>query len=224
MPIGAAAWTIPSRRRAAAPASPRTGSTMRKVRPVTSRAIPSSESRPTASANGSTSSIDTRWHGRRMPDVDVHRLFDRVAHLYDTGWLQRALYAAVQERALAELRSRQPRSVLDVGCGTGIFATRLEQELAPGGVVGCDLSAGMLAEAAGRSRRVGWVRGDSARLPLRSGAFDAVVCTQAFHFFDQPAAWAEFRRVLAPGGHALVGMFHPRTEVGSRRIARWSSA
>jgi ubiquinone/menaquinone biosynthesis C-methylase UbiE len=159
-----------------------------------------------------------------MPDVDVHRLFDRVAHLYDTGWLQRALYAAVQERALAELRSRQPRSVLDVGCGTGIFATRLEQQLAPGGVVGCDLSAGMLAEAAGRSRRVGWVRGDSAHLPLRAGAFDAVVCTQAFHFFDQPAAWAEFRRVLAPGGQALVGMFHPRTEVGSRRIARWSSA
>lgn len=159
-----------------------------------------------------------------MPDVDVHRLFDRVAHLYDMGWLQRALYAAVQEQALAELRSRQPRSVLDVGCGTGIFASRLEQQLAPGGVVGCDLSAGMLAEAAARSRRVGWVRADSARLPLRAGAFDAVVCTQAFHFFDQPAAWAEFRRVLAPGGHALVGMFHPRTEVGSRRVARWSSA
>lgn len=158
-----------------------------------------------------------------MPDVDVHRLFDRVAHLYDMGWLQRALYAAVQERALAELRGWQPRSILDVGCGTGIFASRLEQQLAPGGVVGCDLSAGMLAEAATRSRRVGWVRGDSARLPVRSGAFDAIVCTQAFHFFDQPAAWAEFRRVLAPGGHALVGMLNPRTEIGSRRFAQLTS-
>ncbi len=44
-----------------------------------------------------------------------------------------------------------PRSVLDVGCGTGIFADRLDRELAPGGVAGCDLSAGMLAEAAARS-------------------------------------------------------------------------
>jgi len=158
-----------------------------------------------------------------MPDVDVHRIFDRVAHLYDTGWLQRALYAALQERALTELRAAQPRSILDVGCGTGIFATRLDQQLAPGGVVGCDLSAGMLAEAAARGRRVGWVRGDSARLPLRDGAFDAVVCTQAFHFFDQPAAWAEFRRVLAPGGQALVGMINPRTELGSRRFARLTS-
>jgi len=25
-----------------------------------------------------------------MTDVDVHRIFDRVARLYDTGWLQRA--------------------------------------------------------------------------------------------------------------------------------------
>jgi hypothetical protein len=45
-----------------------------------------------------------------MPNVDVHRIFDRIAHLYDTGWLQRALYAAVQEDGLAELRSFQPRS------------------------------------------------------------------------------------------------------------------
>ena len=159
-----------------------------------------------------------------MADVDVHRIFDRIAHLYDAGWLQRALYAAVQEDALAELRALQPRSVLDVGCGTGIFAARLDRELVPGGVTGCDLSGGMLAEAATRSRRVGWVRGDSARLPVRAGSVDAVVCTQAFHFFDQPAAWVEFRRVLTPGGHALVGMINPRTVAAARRLTRLSAA
>ena len=159
-----------------------------------------------------------------MADVDVHRIFDRIAHLYDTGWLQRALYAAVQEDALAELRALQPRSALDVGCGTGIFAARLDRELVPGWVTGCDLSGGMLAEAATRSRRVGWVRGDSARLPLRARSVDAVVCTQAFHFFDQPAAWAEFRRVLNPGGHALVGMINPSTVAAARRLTRLSAA
>lgn len=159
-----------------------------------------------------------------MANVDVHRIFDRIARLYDTAWLQRALYAAVQEAALAELRSVQPRSTLDVGCGTGIFAARLDRELVPGGVTGCDLSGGMLAEAAIRSRRVGWVRGDSARLPLRAGSVDAVVCTQAFHFFDQPAAWAEFRRVLTPRGHALVGMINPSTVVAARRLTKLSSA
>jgi ubiquinone/menaquinone biosynthesis C-methylase UbiE len=158
-----------------------------------------------------------------MPAVDVHRIFDRVAHLYDTGWLQRALYEAVQVQVLAELRRLGPRSVLDVGCGTGIFAARLDHELVPGGAFGCDLSAGMLAEASSRSHRVGWVRGDSARLPVRSGGVDAVVTTQAFHFFDQPAAWREFLRVLTPGGHAAVGMIHPRTEAAGRRFSRLST-
>jgi len=159
-----------------------------------------------------------------MPAVDVSHLFDRVAHLYDTGWLQRALYTAVQDRVLAELQARRPVAVLDVGCGTGIFADRLDRELAPGGVAGCDLSGGMLAEAAARSRRVGWLRGDSARLPFRSATFDAVVCTMAFHFFDQPQAWSDFHRVLTPGGHALVGMVHPRTAIGSDRLSRVASA
>ena len=159
-----------------------------------------------------------------VPDVDVHRIFDRVAHLYDTGWLQRALYVALQDRALSELRDRRPGAVLDVACGTGIFADRLDRELAPGAVSGCDLSAGMLAEAAARSRRVAWVRGDSARLPFRPATFDAVVCTMAFHFFDQPQAWSDFHRVLIPGGHALVGMVHPRTGIGSDRLSRVASA
>lgn len=154
-----------------------------------------------------------------MNQVGAHRIFDRVAHLYDMDWLQRALYAALQDAVWSQLRTVAPDSVLDVGCGTGIFAARLDQEFVPGRVTGCDLSAGMLAEAANRNPRVGWVRGDSARLPLRTGAVDAVVCTQAFHFFDQPAAWAEFRRVLTPGGHALVGMINPRTAVGSRRAS-----
>ena len=90
-----------------------------------------------------------------MPDLDVRRIFDRFAHLYDTGWLQRALYVSLQNLALAELRALRPASVVDVGCGTGIFAARLEQALAPAAVAGCDLSAGMLAQAATRSRRVG---------------------------------------------------------------------
>ena len=159
-----------------------------------------------------------------MQSIDVERVFDRVAHLYDKGWLQRALYLAVQDRALEELRAQRPGSVLDVGCGTGIFAARLDRELAPGGVVGCDLSAGMLAQGQARSRSVGWVRGDSAHLPFRTGGLAAVVCTQAFHFFDQPAAWAEFHRILAPGGTAMVGMLNPTTPSSARRWTKGMSA
>ena len=161
----------------------------------------------------------------RMPDVDVHRIFDRVAHLYDTGWLQRALYTAVQDRALAELRACRPalrprrrlrhrhlRRPTRPGAGP-----RRRRRLRP---VGRDAGRG------GGPQPRGWAGCGATRpgCPLRDGVVDAVVCTQAFHFFDQPAAWAEFRRVLTPGGHALVGMIHPRTASGAGRSGRLSSA
>ena len=44
-----------------------------------------------------------------------------------------------------------------------MLATLLEPTAGEATVAGCDLSTGMLAQAAARSRRVGWMRGDSAR-------------------------------------------------------------
>ena len=149
----------------------------------------------------------------------VARLFDRVSRVYDVGALQTLVYRPAQDLALGELRVAGVRRVLDVGCGTGIFASRMREELGAD-VIGCDLSSGMLEQAAARSDRVTWVRGDSSRLPLGDGAVEAVLCTEAFHFFDQPAALAEFRRVLAPGGMLLVAMINPRTDVGSGFLRR----
>jgi ubiquinone/menaquinone biosynthesis C-methylase UbiE len=159
-----------------------------------------------------------------MPPSDVHRVFDRFARHYDTDWLQRALYMAVQDRALAELRPLQPASILDAGCGTGIFAGRLTREQSPAFVSGCDLSAGMLAEAAARTRDVAWIRGDAAHFPIRADAMDAVICTQAFHFFDQPSALTEFRRILSPGGHAMIGMVNPKTRAASLGLTKLVAA
>lgn len=146
----------------------------------------------------------------------VARFFDRVSRVYDSSLLQSLLYRPGQDLALEELRTAGSRRVVDVGCGTGIFAARLRSELAAELVCGCDLSEGMLRRAAARSDRVEWIKADSGRLPLGGESVDAVVCTEAFHFFDQPAALAEFRRVLVPAGLLLVAMINPRTDAGSR--------
>jgi ubiquinone/menaquinone biosynthesis C-methylase UbiE len=158
----------------------------------------------------------------------VRRLFDRVAHVYDIPALQRLVYRPAQDLAVGELRADHVKRVLDVGCGTGIFAARLATELDVDLVCGCDLSSGMLAQAAARSSRVQWIQGDSGRLPMHDGALDAVVCTEAFHFFDQPEALTEFHRVLSDGGLLLVAMINPRTKAGSdllraqaREIGNW---
>lgn len=143
-----------------------------------------------------------------------------MARVYDADLLQAVAYRPAQDEVVAELRSAGARRVLDVGCGTGILAARLQEELRPELMAGCDFSTGMLEQAAGRSRAVAWMQADAARLPLRGGTLDAVVSTQAFHFFSQATALAEFHRLLAPGGRLVIGIVNPRTERGSRLMGR----
>jgi SAM-dependent methyltransferase len=109
--------------------------------------------------------------------------------------------------------------VLDVGCGTGILTARLAADLGADLVAGCDFSFGMLEQARPRSERIGWVQGDALRLPVRAESVDAVVSTEAFHWFpDHDAALAEFARVLAPGGRALVALVNVRRKATSELV------
>jgi ubiquinone/menaquinone biosynthesis C-methylase UbiE len=136
--------------------------------------------------------------------------FDAWSRLYDLAPVQRLTYRPVHDAVLRALRARPPGSLLDLGCGTGILARRLRDELPQTRVVGCDFSAGMLARAAPRGGDVGWVRGDALRLPFRDEAFEAVVSTEAFHWFpDQSVALAECFRVVSPGGRLLVALVNP---------------
>jgi len=133
--------------------------------------------------------------------------------------VQRVVYHPIQDRVVEHLRRAGRRRVLDVGCGTGILATRIRDELEPDVVYGCDLSAGMLAQAEARSSGVHWLNSRAECLPLRAGAVDAVVSSAAFHFFDQRAALAEFHRVLSPGGFIVIAVPSPFTPAGSQILA-----
>ncbi len=80
-----------------------------------------------------------------------------------------------------------------------------------GSVSGADVSADMLEVAAslplpaGARVPVAWQQADAGALPYADESFDVLVCQQGFQFFpDKAAAAREMRRVLAPGGRALL--------------------
>ena len=85
--------------------------------------------------------------------------------------------------------------VLDAGCGNGAYLRALAGQ--PVRSAGCDLSLGMLRAVAHRPL----LNADVAALPVRDGAFDAVLAVHMlYHVPDRAAAVGELRRVLAPGG------------------------
>lgn len=143
-------------------------------------------------------------HVSRVASSVAPRIFSFVSHVYDLPVLQTLAYRRNHDLVIDELAALRPDVVVDVGCGTGVLTERIARELRPTRLVGCDASDGMLAKARERAVDVEWTLTRAESLPLVDGSADAVVCTEAFHFFDQPAALAEFRRVLRPGGTIIV--------------------
>lgn len=97
-----------------------------------------------------------------------------------------------------------PRGVaLDAACGTGRHA----EHLAALGhrVIGVDLTPKMLDRARARVPSGEFHVGDLRHLPLPDDHVDVVVCALALtHVSDLGAVFAEFARVLRPGGHLVI--------------------
>lgn len=163
---------------------------------------------------------------RRSRAGPHRRFFDVWSRFYDVPWVQRMTYRPLHDAVLRMLARTTPRCVLDIGCGTGLLTSRMQGEFPGSRVVGCDFSPGMLERARRRDGRVRWVRADALGLPFRDQSFDAVVSTEAFHWFpDQHAALDEFFRLLAPGGQLLLALASPAlgllseaTHIGSRLV------
>jgi ubiquinone/menaquinone biosynthesis C-methylase UbiE len=154
-----------------------------------------------------------------LPSLPV-AFFDRISGIYDTGFVQSLIYRPTQDAVLVELRKLEPSRVLDIGCGTGQLTTRLLTEVGANHVFGCDAAPGMLDQAKSRSSEINWLHGTAESIPLSDCAVDAIVSTEAFHWFNQPAALEEFSRVLTPGGHAVIALVNPRTGFESRLLDR----
>ena len=100
--------------------------------------------------------------------------------------------------------------VLDAGCGPGVYAEWLTERGAD--VVAVDVSPTMVSLARERLGRTADVReADLGRpLPFPAGSFDLVLCPLVLEYVeDWELVFAEFHRVLRPGGHLVFSVTHP---------------
>jgi demethylmenaquinone methyltransferase/2-methoxy-6-polyprenyl-1,4-benzoquinol methylase len=137
----------------------------------------------------------------------VRRVFDRTAIDYDRIERMMAFGKGpwYRRQALARAGLAPGMKVLDVGTGTGLTAlAAIELTGDPRSVIGVDPSPGMLAASkvpAESPRLVGMAE----RLPIASGSVDFLSMGYALrHVADLDAVFAEYFRVLRPGGRLLV--------------------
>jgi SAM-dependent methyltransferase len=96
----------------------------------------------------------------------------------------------------------EPSRILEVGCGEGELAARLQRELGAE-VLAIDQSERMVEIT--RTRGVEARVGNVERLDLNDGAFDCVVAAwMLFHVADLDSALAEIGRVLVPGSRLVA--------------------
>ncbi len=144
----------------------------------------------------------------------VGAVFDSVVERYDLMNDVMSLGAhRLWKRYAIELCGLRPgQRVLDLAGGTGDLALAAARRVAPGGrVVLADINAAMLRRGrdrlidAGLIDAVDAVLGNAESLPFADNGFDCV--TIAFglrNVTDKPAALAEMRRVVKPGGRVCV--------------------
>jgi demethylmenaquinone methyltransferase/2-methoxy-6-polyprenyl-1,4-benzoquinol methylase len=143
----------------------------------------------------------------------VEHMFDQIAFRYD--FLNRFLSGGIdiwwRKKAISQLKSLQPKTILDVATGTGDFAIISNKILHPEKITGIDISEGMLEIGrkkiikAGLENKIELLQGDSEAILFPDNSFDAV--TVAFgvrNFENLEKGLSEIRRVLKPGGKLVV--------------------
>jgi SAM-dependent methyltransferase len=148
--------------------------------------------------------------------------FDTIAEVYDE-----ALPAHVVEHYLRK-RTRYvvahcPRGKgLDVGCGTGVLASRLAD--AGYQMSGIDPSDGMLDVLRARTPGIEAVQASGTELPFDDDSFDLVLTVAVMHHIADPGdvrrTLAEMVRVARPAGRILVWDHNPRNPYWGRLMAK----
>ncbi len=143
----------------------------------------------------------------------VADMFNNISGTYDflNHFLSLGIDILWRKKAIKELKSLQPRVMLDVATGTGDFAFEAIKILKPERIIGVDISTGMLDVARRKIEERGLQDvfsvkvGDSEKLPFEDDHFDAITVAYGVRNYENlEKGLADMLRVLKPEGKIVI--------------------
>jgi SAM-dependent methyltransferase len=164
------------------------------------------------------------WYANQAAMPTVAEIMNR--HMDFPPGTRAGVVAAEAIPELAEeLRLRPGSTLLDVACGRGAYGLLVAKQ-ARTPLIGVDFSAQALTEAREQARRLGVTNadfrvGELTATGLPDASVEAVLCTDAIQFPDEPAvAYDEIHRVLKPGGRVTLTCWEPTDRADERLSPR----
>jgi SAM-dependent methyltransferase len=153
------------------------------------------------------------WYANQASTPTVAEIMNR-----HTGFPPGTLAGVVPAEAIPELaealRLKPGSTLLDLACGRGAYGLLVARQ-AGTLLIGMDFAAQALSEARDQAARMGVSNasfrvGELTATGLPDASVEAVLCTDAIQFPDEPAiAYKEIRRVLKPGGRVALTCWEP---------------
>jgi ubiquinone/menaquinone biosynthesis C-methylase UbiE len=148
--------------------------------------------------------------------------FDSVAGVYDDSLPPHVVEHYLRKRVKFVVEHSRRGEALDVGCGTGLLASRLAA--AGYEMTGVDPSEGMLEVLRARAPKMRAVTASGTSLPFPDDSFDLVLTVAVLHHITDPddvrQTLGEMVRVARPSGRILVWDHNPRNPYWGPLMAR----
>jgi SAM-dependent methyltransferase len=162
-----------------------------------------------------------QWYANMAVSPQVGEIMNR--HLgFPPGALAGVVAAEGIDEIAGQLRLKPGDVLLDLACGRAWYGLEIAGRTGAR-LIGVDFSAEAVRQAGEqarlRDREAEFRTGDLTASGLPDGSVNAVLCTDSIQFPEEPgAAYRELRRVLVPGGRAVLTGWEP-VEPGDERLS-----
>ncbi len=144
--------------------------------------------------------------------MNIQKQYDKIAQDFVSG--QKEFFSKKEDQARKFINNQLPslkgKTILDVGCGSGIDIVNYEKKGASE-VFGIDSSKSMIKEAKKIvKRKENIFVGSMEKMPFKNNQFDFIVGRFSIHYLKNlDKTYEEFSRVLKKNGILILVVHHP---------------